>query len=63
VDDILEAVKRHALARFTSSCIVLFAPSPSASPRKHKLEVRLAVKSNAIVNDGKRRNRLKVRKA
>jgi hypothetical protein len=54
VNDILEAVKRHALARFTSSYTVWFAPSPSASPRKHKLEVRLAVKSSAKVSDGKR---------
>jgi hypothetical protein len=54
VNDILEAVKRHALARFTSTYTVWFAPSPSTSPRNHKLEVRLATKSSAKVTDGKR---------
>jgi hypothetical protein len=41
VNDILETVKRHALSRFTSTYTVWFVPSLSASPRKHKLEVRL----------------------
>jgi len=54
VTDIVEAVKRHALARFTSTYTVWFAPSPSASPRQHKLEVRLADKSSSKVTDGKR---------
>jgi len=54
VNDILDAVKTHALARFTSSYTVWFAPSPSASPRKHKLEVKLAPKSSGKVIDGKR---------
>jgi hypothetical protein len=42
VNYIFDAVKRHAAARFTSSYTVWFAPSSAASPRKHKLEVRLA---------------------
>ena len=54
VNDILEAVKRHALARFTSNYTVWFAPSPSASPRQHKLEVRLASKSDGKITDGKK---------
>ena len=54
VNNILEAVKRHALARFTSTYTVWFAPSPSASPRNHKLEVKLASKSAGKVTDGKR---------
>src|SRR5262249_46152592 len=54
VNDILGAVKRHALARFTSTYTVWFAPSPSASPRNHKLEVRFAAKSSAKVTEGKR---------
>jgi hypothetical protein len=54
VNERLEAVKRHALARFTSSYTVWFAPSPSASRRQHKLEVKLAAKSSAKVTEGKR---------
>ena len=54
VNDILQTVKSQALARFTSTYTVWFAPSPSASPRKHKLEVRLAEKSSGKVTDGKR---------
>lgn len=54
VNDILEAAKRHALARFTSSYTLWFAPSPSTSPRKHKLEVKLAPKVNGKLTDGKR---------
>ena len=54
LNDILEAVKRHALARFTSTYTVWFAPSSAASPRKHKLEVRLAAKSSGKITDGKR---------
>jgi hypothetical protein len=54
VKDILGAVKRHALARFTSTYTVWFAPSPSVSPREHKLEVKLATKSSGKVTDGKR---------
>lgn len=54
VNDILETIKRHALARFTSSYTVWFAPSPSGSPRKHKLEVKLAPKSSGKLLDGKR---------
>lgn len=54
VNDILGAVKRHALARFTSSYTVWFAPLPSVSPRNHKLEVRLAAKSGSKITDGKK---------
>jgi len=54
VNGILQAVKRHALARFTSSYTVWFAPTPSESPRKHKLEVKLAPKSSGKLLDGKR---------
>ena len=54
VSNILEAVKRHALSRFTSSYTVWFAPSASASPRQHKLEVRLADKSSSKITDGRR---------
>ncbi len=53
-DDILERVKRHALARFSSSYSVGFVPSPSASRREHKLEVKLASKSGGKVTEGKR---------
>jgi hypothetical protein len=54
VNDILGTVKRHALARFTSTYTVWFAPSRSASPRNHKLEVKLASKSTGKVTDSKR---------
>jgi hypothetical protein len=53
-DDILERVKKHALARFSSSYTVGFVPSPSAPPRVHKLEVKLAPKSSGKVTEGKR---------
>ena len=53
-DDVLERVKKHALARFSSDYIVGFVPSPSDSPREHKLEVKLAPKSSGKVTDGKR---------
>jgi hypothetical protein len=52
--DIVERVKRHALARFSSNYTVGFVPSPSASPREHKLEVKLAPKSSGKVTEGKR---------
>jgi hypothetical protein len=54
VNHILETVKSHALARFTSSYTLWFAPSPSGAPRKHKLEVKLAPKSSGKLSDGKR---------
>jgi len=54
VNNILESVKRHALPRFTSSYTLWFAPSPSGAPRKHKLEVKLALKSSGKLLDGKR---------
>ena len=52
--DILEQIKRHALARFSSSFTVGFVPSPSGAPREHKLEVKLAPKSSGKVTEGKR---------
>jgi hypothetical protein len=52
--DILERVKKHALARFSSNYTVGFVPSPSDSPREHKLEVKLAPKSSGKVTEGKR---------
>jgi hypothetical protein len=52
--DILETVKAHALARIRSNYTVGFVPSPSGSPREHKLEVRLAAKSSAKPAGGKR---------
>jgi hypothetical protein len=54
VNNILESVKRHALARFTSSYTLWFAPSPSGARRKHKLEVKLPPKSSGKLSDGKR---------
>jgi hypothetical protein len=54
VVDILDAVKEHALARFTATYRVWFTPSPSASPRKHTLEVKLAPKSSGKVSGGKK---------
>jgi hypothetical protein len=52
--EILEKVKRHALAGFTSSYSVGFVPPPTDAPRKHKLEVKLAPKSSGKLSDGKR---------
>jgi hypothetical protein len=46
--------QRQALARFTSSYAVWFTPTPSSSPRTHRLDVRLAAKSSGKVTDGKR---------
>ena len=54
VNGILGAVKKDALARFTSTYRVWFAPSSSASPRKHTLEVKLAPKSTGKVTAGKK---------
>jgi VWFA-related protein len=54
VREVLEAVKAHALARIGSHYIVGFAPSASGSPREHKLEVKLALKSSGKVAEGKR---------
>jgi hypothetical protein len=53
-DDILERVKKHALARFSSSYTIGFVPSLSGAPREHKLEVKLAVKSSGKMTEGKR---------
>jgi hypothetical protein len=53
-DGILERVKKHALARFSSTYTVGFVPSPSGTAREHKLEVKLAAKSSGKVTDGKR---------
>ncbi len=52
--DIIQAVKKSALARFSSIYTVGFTPSSSNSPRKHKLEVKLASKSSGKVTDGKK---------
>jgi hypothetical protein len=52
--EILEKVKRHALAGFTSNYTVGFMPSSTDAPRKHKLEVKLARKSGGKVTDGNR---------
>lgn len=54
VNDILDAVKAHSLARFASTYRVWFEPSSAASPRRHKLEVRLAPKTTGKVIDGTR---------
>ena len=54
VNDILDAVKAHALSRFTSTYRVWFEPPPSVSPRKHRLEVKLVEKSRGSVTDGKK---------
>ena len=53
-DSILERVKKHALARFSSTYTVGFVPSSSGTPREHKLEVKLAAKSSGKVTEGKR---------
>ena len=53
-DHVLERVKKHASARFTSNYTVGFAPSPSDSPREHRLEVKLGPKSSGKVTEGKR---------
>jgi hypothetical protein len=53
-DGILDRVTRHALARFSSSYIVGFVPSPSNSPRAHQLEVKLAPKTGGKLTDGKK---------
>ncbi len=52
--DVLERVKKHALARFSSNYTVGFVPSPSDSPREHKLELKLAPRSSGKVIEGKR---------
>ncbi len=52
--DVLERVKRHALARFSSNYTLGFVPSPSSTPREHRLEVKLAPKSSGKVTEGKR---------
>jgi hypothetical protein len=53
-EDVLERVKRHALARFSSTYLVGFVPAKSDTPREHKLEVKLAPKSGGKVSEGKR---------
>lgn len=53
-DDVLQRVKKHALARFSSNYTVGFIPTPSDSPRQHNLEVKLAAKSSGKVTEGKR---------
>lgn len=52
--DVLERVKRHALARFSSTYTIGFVPSPSSAPREHKLEVKLAAKVSGRITDGTR---------
>lgn len=54
VRDVVEAVKSHALARIGSRYSVGFTPSPSGSPREHKLEVSLVPKSGGKLTGGKR---------
>ena len=53
-EDVLERVKRHALARFHSSYTIGFAPEKSAAPKEHKLEVKLAPKTGGKVTEGTR---------
>jgi hypothetical protein len=52
--DVLDRVKQHALARFSSNYTIGFVPSESGAPREHKLEVKLAPKSSGKVTEGKR---------
>ena len=52
--DVLERVKRHALARFNSNYTVGFVPSLSGAPHDHRLEVKLAPNSSGKVTGGKR---------
>jgi hypothetical protein len=52
--DVLERVKQHALARFSSSYTIGFVPAPSESPQGHKLEVKLAPKTSGKVIEGQR---------
>jgi len=53
-EDVLERIKKHALARFSSTYLVGFVPAKSDTPREHKLEVKLAPKSGGKVSEGKR---------
>jgi hypothetical protein len=50
----LGRIKKHALARFSSTYLVGFVPPPSAAPREHKLEVKLASESGGKITEGKR---------
>ena len=52
--DVLQRVKKHAVTRFSSNYTVGFVPTPSDSPREHKLEVKLTAKSSGRVTEGKR---------
>ena len=54
VNEVLGAVKRHALARFVSTYTLWFTPTSAAPRRPHTLEVRLATKSSAKVVGSKR---------
>ena len=54
VNNILDSIKAHALARFTSTYRVWFEPPSSASPRKRKLEVKLVEKSRGNMTDGRK---------
>ena len=51
---VLERVKRHSLARFSSNYVVGFVPSPSSTPHEHNLEVKLVQKSRGKLTEGKR---------
>ncbi len=53
-EGILERLKSHALARFSSTYTVGFVPSPSDSPREHKLKVKLVPKTSGKVTEGER---------
>jgi hypothetical protein len=52
--DVLERVRRHALARFSSTYTVGFVPSPSGALRQHQLVVKLASNSSGKVTERER---------
>lgn len=54
VRDIVEAVKIHASNRINSRYSIGFVPTPSDSPREHKLEVKLLSKSSGKLSGASR---------